>query len=183
MRRSARGFTLIELLVVATIGAILVGTAMLSVNIGGGEKALADEAKRLATLMQLAADDAILQRRELGLRLTEAGYSFYRLDRSGEKPSWQPLEKDRRLRERPWPESLEIEMEIEGQPIVLDKPRVKKKAESDEDEDPIKPQVMFLSNGESLPHFAVTFRHPELDGGWRLATGEETLFNLERTAF
>jgi len=184
VRTLQRGFTLIELLVVATIAAVLVGVAMLSINFGGADEQVEEEARRLAALLQLAADDAILRHRELGLRVTTAGYAFYHLDQSGEQPTWQPLDKDRRLRERSWPQALEVEMEIDGQPIVLDAPRREANGEGgDNDEAEIKPQVMFLSNGESLPYFAMLLRHPDLPGSWRLQSGEEQLFELQRGDF
>jgi len=185
VRKLQRGFTLIELLVVATIAAVLVGVAALSVNFGGGDKQVEDEARRLAALLQLAADDAVLRRRELGLRVTTGGYAFYQLDQSGEEPSWQPVDKDPRLRERSWPEALEIEMEIEGQPIVLDAPGAESREPQNDDDQapPVQPQVMFLSNGESLPYFAVLLRHPDLPGGWRLQSGEERLLDLQRDDF
>jgi general secretion pathway protein H len=182
MTRPQRGFTLIELLVVVAIGAILTSMAALSLNFGGRDEQLSDEAKRIAALLRLAADDAVLSRRELGLRLTEAGYAFYRLDRSGEEPRWTMLDQDKRLRERNWPKGVQVELYIEDVPVVLDNPE-KQAQKADPDAEPPKPQIMTLSNGETLPYFAIVLRDTEADKAWRVQTGDDTMLTLEPYAY
>ncbi|GIX22736.1 MAG: hypothetical protein KatS3mg121_1519 [Gammaproteobacteria bacterium] len=138
--RAARGFTLLELLVVVVIIAVIVAAAGLSLRDGGRDR-LREEARRLAVLLELAQEEAVLQSRQLGLGVWEDGYGFYvfsgMVDENG-RPIWTPLE-DPQLRRRAFPEGLRVELYLEGRPVVLDALPVER------------PQIMLLSSGESTP--------------------------------
>lgn len=129
-----RGFTLIELLVVLVIIGITVGIAMLSMGDGGRGRLLDTESRRLASLLELATEEAVLQSAILGFWLTEDGYGFMRLE--GEK--WRPLE-DHLFRERRLPPDMAFDLSVEGVPAQLAGPGGKA---------PEEPQVLILSSGE-----------------------------------
>ncbi len=154
----ARGFTLVEVLVVVLIIGLLFGIAVLAINPGSREARLEKEAARLWRLMSLAGEEALLQARQLGLRVADSGYAFYAF----EDGQWKVLQGDKRLREREFPEFVRAEVEIEGLRIVLDETPVA-----------AKPQIMLLSSGEIIPDFAIFLRDRETDRSYRLAPSEE----------
>lgn len=90
-----RGFTLLELLVVLVIAGILLG--MVAFNAMPGERqALQSEAQRVALLLQLARDEAIVRNRPIAFEAESDRYRFLMRDGS----TWQPVAEDDLLRER-----------------------------------------------------------------------------------
>jgi general secretion pathway protein H len=93
--RTERGFTLLELLVVLVIAGILLG--MVSFNAMPSERqVLQNDAQRIALLLQLARDEAILRNRPIAFEADSYSYRF--LLREGN--TWQALTQDDLLRER-----------------------------------------------------------------------------------
>jgi general secretion pathway protein H len=89
------GFTLLELLVVLVIVGITLG--IISFNaMPSPRQALQNEAQRIALLLQLARDEAIVRDRAIAFEVDAEGYRF--LQR--EEKSWQPLPSDDLLRPR-----------------------------------------------------------------------------------
>ncbi len=91
----AHGFTLLELLVVLVIAGILLGLVTLNA-MPGERQALQSEAQRVALLLQLARDEAIVRNRPIAFEAEPDRYRF--LIRDGNQ--WQPLTQDDMLRER-----------------------------------------------------------------------------------
>lgn len=92
-RRS--GFTLLEILVVLTIMGILLG--VVSVKALPSERQnLQEEVRRLALLMAVARDEAILVNKAIALDVDNDGYRFLRREES----EWLPFKGDEQLRER-----------------------------------------------------------------------------------
>jgi len=90
-----RGFTLLELLVVLVIAGMLLG--LVAFNAMPGERqALQSDAQRVALLLQLARDEAIVRNRPIAFEAEPERYRF--LMRDGNK--WQAITQDDMLRER-----------------------------------------------------------------------------------
>jgi general secretion pathway protein H len=90
-----RGFTLIELLVVLVIIGLTLG--LVTMNAAPSQRqALQQEAKRIALLLQLARDEAIVRNRPVAFEAGPESYRFLvRNDRT-----WEELPQDDMLRER-----------------------------------------------------------------------------------
>ena len=101
-----RGFTLLELLVVMVIAGLMLGAVSFNA-IPGQQQRLENDAKRIALLLQLARDEAILRNLPVAFEADQQGYRFLlRQDRV-----WSLL-KDDMLREREFsftPVSLTME--------------------------------------------------------------------------
>jgi type II secretion system protein H len=82
-RRTHLGFTLIEVVVVMLLLAIIAGTVGLNLAKDPASE-VREEAERLAILINVARDQAILEGRFYGIRFNETGYEFTRLNIEGE---------------------------------------------------------------------------------------------------
>ena len=91
----SRGFTLIELLVVMVIIGVTLGLVSLNA-MPNGQQALQKEAERIALLLQLARDEAIVRSRQVAFEADENQYRFLVLN----EKLWQPVTQDDLLRER-----------------------------------------------------------------------------------
>jgi len=93
--RCARGFTLLELLVVLVIAGLLLG--LVAFNAMPSERqALQTEVQRIALLLQLARDEAIVRNRPIAIEIDTDRYRF--LEREGN--AWIVVPQDDLLRER-----------------------------------------------------------------------------------
>lgn len=91
----AAGFTLLELLIVLLIVSVMLAT----IGLQAGEtnaQLLRQDARRLAALMQLARDEAIVRNRVIALELDSERYHFLIKQDNG----WENLQSDELLRER-----------------------------------------------------------------------------------
>lgn len=153
------GFTLLELLVVVVLIAILTAAAISTLNFVASDADAETEARRVAALASLAAEEALLTGREYGLRLDDDEIVFLLFDElTGQ---WQSLAEDDTFRPRPVPESLDFDLVIEGQEIKLGNQSGDETGETDEDV-PEPPQIMFLSSGEITP-FTLTISTQDMD--------------------
>ena len=99
------------------------------------------EAKRLLLLMEYASEDALLTGIEVGARVDEEKYQFYRLTAEG----WQQYPGSHPLRARQLPRGVTIRR--------LDEPRgpEKNSSKSEEEKAEERPELLFLSTGEVSP--------------------------------
>lgn len=108
------GFTLLEVLVVVFLIGIVLTLAVLSVG-HNEDRILKDEARRLATLLELARQESIVESLEMALAIDDRAYSFQMFDGR----DWLPITDDPILRPRELPEEMELKVEIEGQLVEM----------------------------------------------------------------
>ena len=93
--RKVSGFTLVELLVVMVIVGVTLGLASLNA-IPSPRQDLQNEAQRIALLLQLARDEAIVRNRLVAFEANPERYRFIVRHETG----WAPVTQDDLLRER-----------------------------------------------------------------------------------
>jgi general secretion pathway protein H len=92
---SQRGFTLLELLVVLVIVGITLGVVSFKAA-PDNHKSLQNEAQRIALLLQLARDEAIVRNRPVAFEAEADHYRFMVRD----EDDWEPIADDDLMRER-----------------------------------------------------------------------------------
>lgn len=166
-RARQQGFTLIELLVVIVIIATLAAMATLSLG-NAGSRNWTGEVQRLANLLQLVADRALIDKVHLGVVLEEDRYSIVRYDSSSMK--WQEMDfsaapkstNARRFMAHELPPNIKLEVisqsELPGaedQQAEFGRQTGGRGSEPEnqksDDEDEVLPQFAALSSGEVLP--------------------------------
>ena len=162
--RRERGFTLIEILVVVIIIAIISSVSLMSINLIDDDRELATERKRLASLLEVVQDEAMLQGREFGLELMRSTYRFVEYDPYTRR--WAEIVNDDLFRARQLPEGIEFELYLEDKPIVLE---FEPTEIEDPDEDALSsvtetyaPHVFVFSSGELTP-YEIHLVRPEKD--------------------
>mgnify|MGYP000132217385 CR=1 FL=1 len=178
-RRRTRGFTLIELLVTITIVAILVGAVVLNIEFRNVGKIVGDVARRTGLVMVLAADQAVYARQQFGIRFHPSSYEFWILvpaeseegeEEADEELVWQPFEDERLRYDAPEGVELEFQVDISGVPIVLEE--LADELDDATEQDPLKPHVLFLSNGEIMPDFRIVLADSEGEFRHEIRSGE-----------
>lgn len=151
IHKPERGFTLIEILVVIVIIATIVSLALLSIGIIGDDRELDTERTRLATIIEVAQDEALMQGREFGVEFTTNAYRFVEFDPFTRQ--WGLVQGDDLFRLRSLPEGMEFELFIDDKRISLNQ----EPAELDDpdDNDPVSevqtyaPHLFLFASGES----------------------------------
>jgi general secretion pathway protein H len=150
--RFARGFTLLELMIVVFVIGLVTAGVVISFSGGQRDEQLEREAERLDALFDYVREQAELQTRDYGFRISTRGYSFVVYDVLANQ--WRPAEEDDALRERPFPAGIETEVVVEGRKVVLE---TKKK-----DVEDFMPHVMIFSNGD-ISSFEVILQRDEAE--------------------
>ncbi len=140
--RFTRAFTLLELLVVLVIIGVVISMVSLSIGTHNRETVLSEQARRLAALIDMAGEQAIVSSEPFGVRFSPTGYRFLVLD--GKK--WRAVSNDDLLRPRRLAAGMRITLEISGEPVPL--------AAAGDD---LKPHVFLYTTGERTP-FTATLR-------------------------
>jgi general secretion pathway protein H len=164
-----RGFTLIEILVVVVIAGIVSSIVLLSMGVLRDDRDLQIETYRMASLIELAADEAMLQGRDYGLEMQLGGYRFVEYDPYTE--SWAEIIGDDMLRPRKLPEGFEFELYLEGRRIELSQ-QMSEIPSDDDEENQIRlsayaPHALLLSSGDLTPFELVVLR-PADDAAYQL---------------
>ena len=149
--KSASGLTLLEILIVVLIVSLLAGIALLSFDINNPQRIPGREAERLRLILAAAAEQALIQGAEYGLRLGEKEYQVLLFD--GQAQQWRQSDEPMfQLHLLPDPVELEVEMEqqlvLPAQVIDADtRPGLQEGHESPG----LIPQILMLSSGELTP--------------------------------
>lgn len=156
-----RGFTLIELLVVMVIIAIIASIAVISVNVADRDPAK-EQAQKLADLAGLAAEQAVMQGQEYGLRIEAHAYTLYSYDGR----AWQPVKDDSLFYRRELGDDVSLSLQMDGAPATLAPPPATVQdmgasttaapaaATGESQQSQNLPQVLLLSSGE-MPAFEI----------------------------
>jgi general secretion pathway protein H len=149
------GFTLVEILVVIVIIGIITVGALLSMSFVGPDRELHTEGDRIADLMNYAQEQGDLQTREMGLYCTDHSYKFLAFD--ARRNLWVPIDDDDALRARTLPDSIRLQLVVEGRDVVLASlaDEQKKSSASSSAPSTLQPHVMIFSNGD-LTSFKLT---------------------------
>lgn len=161
-RQRTRGFTLIELLVVLVIIGIVVSIAVVSLNALGRDPPAEKAAQQIADLAGLAAEQAVMQGQEYGLRIEPHAFEFYVYDGR----HWTVTKDDDLFRRRELGDGVTLSLVLEGTPVKLapapstanqdasaTSTSTPASAASGDSDRPV-PQVLLLSSGE-LPGFEI----------------------------
>jgi general secretion pathway protein H len=173
--RPPAGFTLLELMVVLVIIGVIFSFAVLSM---GGDKyveAMEREARRLATVVDMASDEAVLLGEEVAIRFFDDGYEFLILQNN----IWLASGDGNLMKMHSLPDGIGLQLEVENDLPVFPGDE-KDEAIEDADQDS-PPQVYLLSSGEVTP-FSVTFRAEQSDVRYHLKVSVmgETSWEQER---
>ncbi|ASJ76652.1 type II secretion system protein [Granulosicoccus antarcticus] len=169
-RRREQGFTLIELLVVVTIVSILVGAVVINIEFRNVGKIVRDTALRTGLLMELASDQAVYSRQQFGIRFHPESYEFYILTETEDDESVWEIVEDGQLKFRSEDVAIEFQVDISGLPIIL--AELTEELDDATEEDPLKPHIIFLSNGEIIPDFRIRISDPDGEYEHEVAAGE-----------
>jgi len=159
-RRRASGFTLLEVLVVVVIIGVISSMAVVSIKVLGGDHQMDQEGARLAAVLGQAREEAMLQGRDLGLRLDARGYDFLRYDTRTER--WIDVSDDPLLRERSLPDGVGLELRLESRNVTL-RARAAPTAQL-----AASPQVVVQASGDLVP-FEILLRREGTDEVRRVA--------------
>lgn len=138
------GFTLIEVLVTLFVLAVVAGIVVIRLGGDDRQEVVDREATRIAALIEMARERAMLESEEWGFTLTPETYQFLRLDLDENR--WMPLA-ERPFHERELPEAVTLRLtladrgRIDGQDtLVLTR-----------DRSGPRPVLLLLSSGEMTP--------------------------------
>ena len=183
--RLSRGFTLLELLVVMVMMGLMTAAAISTINYVFTDDTAEKHSERLAALVELASEEALLTGRELGMRIDDDGYAFYQFDERAQ--AWSAINEQKVFRNRTFPDHIEISLRLEGQAVVLAPDSEDSEDDQEEDasesesgnndfaDDP--PQLMFFSSGQTTP-FTLEVLDTRDSKRWQLET--DLLGRVER---
>jgi len=162
---SSRGFTLVEILVVIVIIGLMAGMAVLAIGTDPQRK-IKQEAERARTVLQLAADEALMLGREYGLVIQQSGYQVVQFDE--QKLQWQETVSPA-FDHYTLPDTVEISLQSEGSKVDLKQLNQADDEKSEENSDTLKPALLLLSSGEVTP-FTLHFSSDDQANGYRLSS-------------
>jgi general secretion pathway protein H len=147
--KPCRGFTLVEILIVMIIVGVMASMAVLAIG-GDPHQQLKQEAQRIRLVLQLAADEALLQGQEYGLKLARESYQVVQFDDEKEEWAEAPLEAFDAYQ---LPNDITLSLQSEGSTVdltILNKNEEEQNQKSQE-ENELKPALLLLSSGEMTP--------------------------------
>ncbi len=162
------GFTLIEILVTIVIISIVLGIALLNIDVDNFDSRLKQEVGRMARMMELTDQQAIYESQEMGLLINDDGYGFYIYN---DEKKWVPVD-DALLKPREIPEDMEIVVSIDG---------LESRLSTIATEDKI-PQIVFSSSGEWTTFEILLTHRDRNDLSYILTNAETGQLEIERVS-
>lgn len=138
------GFSLIELLVVIVILAIMAGMVLLSMGTLRSVDPAETEARRLTALLELVAEEALVQGRDYGIEFFTDGYRFLSFD--PDSGLWSVVDDEASLRRRALGGELRVALAVDGREVVVEADERRGRRQ-----DELVPHVAVYSSGELTP--------------------------------
>lgn len=165
------GFTLLEVMLVLLIMGLATGAVVLSYSGENGKDLLKKQTQRLQVVFNMASDYAVLNQRQLGMRVEDGDNSYYFMYLD-EEQEWQKLELDTTFAEHQLPELFSLELSLTDLPWETEESLFSSGVFDEElsvsndrvqigDEEEIKldpPQIFIFSSGEITP-FSITLAY------------------------
>lgn len=151
------GFTLIEIMLVLVVISVMAGLATIALG-PNPHNTLNREARRLQAVMEMAAEEAVLQGTQWALALPERGYQFLVFD--SDKFAWNEVTaKPFALHQLDSAVSLKLHVEGQHYDPEAGERLARMRTAADQS---LRPALILLSSGEITP-FRITFRYDQLD--------------------
>jgi len=180
--KAQSGFTLLELLIVMGVIGVLASLVTLTIRGADFNDELEREARKIAAQVSLLQDEAIVQSRELGIRVWENAYRFWLWS---PESGWLPLEGDDDFQPHTLPADGQLSLSLTGQPVTLESLPVKGfpniEPSNRQTNDGVGattppppdfknnlPHILLFSSGESVP-FEINLSHPESTLKWTVS--------------
>jgi general secretion pathway protein H len=157
-----RGFTLLEVMVVIVIIGIIVSQITISFSGQSPEEILKTEARRFASLAQLASEEALLSNALIGIAVDHDGYQFLRR----QKDKWQ-ASTESVFRKRSLPDEVRIALDSDYHP-------------AEKEEEKLAPSILILPSGEITP-FHITFISEATDDRFYIEGSENGSIDFQHT--
>lgn len=182
INKAQSGFTLLELLIVMGVIGVLASLVTLTIRGADFNDELEREARKITAQVSLLQDEAIVQSRELGIRVWENAYRFWLW---GPETGWLPLEGDDDFQPHTLPADSQLSLSLTGQPVTLEPLPVKGfpniEPSNSQTNDSVGattppppdfksnlPHILLFSSGESVP-FELALSHPESTLKWTVS--------------
>lgn len=165
------GFTLLEVMLVLLIMGLATGAVVLSYSGENGQDLLKKQTQRLQVVFNMASDYAVLNQRQLGLRVEDDDNSYYFMYLD-EQQDWQKLELDPTFAEHALPDLFSLDLSLTDLPwetedslfssgvfdeeLSVSSDSVEIGNEEEKKLDP--PQIFIFSSGEITP-FSITLAY------------------------
>ena len=165
-----RGFSLLEIMIVLMIIGITFSVVRLSFSDVDYDKQLLKKAQRFQVVFDMAADYAVMNQLEMGLRV-EPEKNLYYFMFLNEQDRWRPINVDPIFEQHELEEDFFLELALDDLPWVsedsllsdslfdeeLSVSEESTNIGNEEEEEPEPPQVFIFSSGEFTP-FSVSFK-------------------------
>ena len=159
------GFTLLELLIVVTLIGLVMAVTVASFGNRDGEAAVAEEAQRLAALIELARERAETSAEEWAIDFEPTGYTFLTYDPRARR--WRESS-DARFRTRTFADALALGVDVDARDALAQGKAKAGRARKD-GEDRV-PDVLLMSSGETSQFTVRLARADDPAVAWELRT-------------
>lgn len=150
MRVRHQGFSLLELMVVVAIVAVVSGAVIYAGSVGGGERRVEAEARRVVAVLRAVCDASAIEADWVAFGFGARYYAGYRMAREG----WKPVESSGPLRAYELPPGVIIGVPGRQEPLPLELPE--------------SPQVLCSPGGDPGPA-ELDVVAPGAGPGWRIS--------------